>query len=186
MRIGDHNLQTTGETKLPEKTISVARALRHEGFNKTEAINDLALLELSEEVDIKVYTPVCLPKPDSSPDSYFDHKGTTNFGLDDYSDTLQEVHVPIVNDLNCERKTGLALHRGQICAGGVRGHDACQGDRGGPLTVSQQPHHHHVLVGITSYGLECGKEGLPGIYTKISFYRDWIQSNMKSPVICSK
>ena len=54
------------------------------------------------------------------------------------------------------------------------------------LTVSQQPHHHHVLVGITSYGLECGKEGIPGIYTKISFYRDWIQSNMKSPVICSK
>ena len=59
---------------MPEKTISVARALRHEGFNKTEAINDLALLELSEEVDIKVYTPVCLPKPDSSPDSYFGHR----------------------------------------------------------------------------------------------------------------
>ena len=74
MRIGDHNLQTTGETKLPEKTISVARALRHEGFDKTESINDLALLELSEEVDIKVYTPVCLPKPDSSPDSYFGHR----------------------------------------------------------------------------------------------------------------
>ena len=53
---------------MPEKTISVARALRHEGFDKTEDINDLALLELSEEVDIKVYTPVCLPSEDDSQD----------------------------------------------------------------------------------------------------------------------
>ena len=171
---------------MPEKTISVARALRHEGFDKPPKTNDLALLELSEEVDIKVYTPVCLPKPDSSPDSYFDHRGTTNFGLDDYSDTLQEVHVPIVTNSFCSANTGLALHGGQICAGGEKGKDACQGDSGGPLTVSQKPHHHHVLVGITSYGLDCGKEWNLRLYTKISFYRDWIQSNMKSPVICSK
>ena len=56
---------------MPEKTISVARALHHAGFNEPPMTNDLALLELSEEVDIKVYTPVCLPKPGSSPDSYF-------------------------------------------------------------------------------------------------------------------
>ena len=72
VRIGEHNLATTGETKLPEKTLSVARSLRHEGFNKTEAINDLALLELSEEVDISVYTPVCLPPPHSN--NYFGHR----------------------------------------------------------------------------------------------------------------
>ena len=48
VRIGEHNLATTGETKLPEKTISVARALRHEGYDGTLFINDLALLELSE------------------------------------------------------------------------------------------------------------------------------------------
>ena len=71
VRLGEHNLATTGETKLPEKTISVARALRHEGFNKTEAINDLALLELGEEVDISVYTPVCLPPHHSSSKTYF-------------------------------------------------------------------------------------------------------------------
>ena len=71
VRIGEHNLVKTGETNLPEKTLSVARAIRHEGFSKTEAINDLALLELSEEVDIKVYTPVCLPPPHSNKNEYF-------------------------------------------------------------------------------------------------------------------
>ena len=69
VRIGEHNLATKGETKLPEKTVSVVRALRHEGFNQTEAVNDLALLELSEELDISVYTPVCLPSPQSN--TYF-------------------------------------------------------------------------------------------------------------------
>ena len=110
--------------------------------------------------------------------------GTTLFG-GDYSDILQEVQIPIVTDAVCMQSMG-PLHKGQICAGGEKDRDACQGDSGGPLTVSQQPHHHHVLVGITSYGLECGQEGQYGIYSKISFYREWIYSNMKSPVICSK
>ena len=53
----------TGETKLPEKTISVARALRHEGFSDTKAINDLALLELEDPVKYEAnVVPACLPQ----------------------------------------------------------------------------------------------------------------------------
>ena len=112
--------------------------------------------------------------------------GKTSYGEDyDYSEVLQEVRLPIVTDAVCSASMG-PLHSGQICAGGEKDRDSCQGDSGGPMTVSQGPHGHHVLVGITSYGHGCGKEGMYGIYSKISFYRDWIQSNMKSPVICSK
>ena len=32
------------------------------------------------------------------------------------------------------------------------------------------------LVGITSYGIGCGK--LTGVYTRVSAYYDWIQENI--------
>ena len=65
-----------------------------------------------------------------------------------------------------------------ICAGwdeGIR--DSCQGDSGGPLTVLDQqgcP----VVVGLTSFGNGCGQAGKYGIYTRVSQYRDWIESRV--------
>jgi secreted trypsin-like serine protease len=67
----------------------------------------------------------------------------------------------------------------QICAGGVRGHDTCRGDSGGPLQTS----HHDApcvydIVGLTSYGsYMCGTTSY-GIYTKISAFLDWIEKHV--------
>ena len=61
VRLGEHNLKMTGETILPEKNFTVVRSFRHKDYDSKKAINDIALLELGEEVDLKVYTPVCLP-----------------------------------------------------------------------------------------------------------------------------
>ena len=51
--------------------------------------------------------------------------GTTLFG-GDYSDILQEVQIPIVTDAVCMQSMG-PLHGGQVCAGGEKDRDACQG-----------------------------------------------------------
>ncbi|XP_075232227.1 trypsin-3-like [Lycorma delicatula] len=57
-----------------------------------------------------------------------------------------------------------------FCASDVNG-DACQGDSGGPVTCDG------VLVGITSWGTGCGMNDFPGVYTNVSYYRDWIDEN---------
>jgi secreted trypsin-like serine protease len=37
-----------------------------------------------------------------------------------------------------------------------------------------------VLYGIVSYGLnKCGQEGVPGVYTKVDQYVDWIETKMR-------
>ncbi|NDC55130.1 MAG: hypothetical protein EBZ74_12900 [Planctomycetia bacterium] len=53
--------------------------------------------------------------------------------------------------------------------------DACHGDSGGPLFRNST----NELFGITSWGIGCGETNIPGVYTNISYFRDWIQSFMK-------
>ena len=56
------------------------------------------------------------------------------------------------------------------------GKDTCQGDSGGPLYVQDEINGvtKYVLAGIVSYGVECAKPNYPGIYTRVSYYLDWI------------
>lgn len=49
-----------------------------------------------------------------------------------------------------------------------------QGDSGGPLMKLPAP---VVQVGIVSWGIGCGKADYPGVYTRVSKVRDWIDRN---------
>lgn len=54
--------------------------------------------------------------------------------------------------------------------------DISQGDGGGPLVCNLQGTWY--LAGIVSWGIGCGQHDVPGVYTKISQYSDWIQNNL--------
>lgn len=66
----------------------------------------------------------------------------------------------------------------QMCAGSrTEVKDTCNGDSGGPLQV----YHKEIkcmfkIVGVTSFGQGCGIAGVPGVYTRVSNYLDWIES----------
>lgn len=56
--------------------------------------------------------------------------------------------------------------------------DTCQGDSGGPLICDNLDSSGRgvakaILVGLTSFGEECGGQK-PGVYTRVSAYSDWI------------
>jgi secreted trypsin-like serine protease len=53
---------------------------------------------------------------------------------------------------------------------------------GGPLmmynTESDVPY--WLAIGITSYGFsKCGSAGLPGVYTRVSSFLEWIATNIR-------
>lgn len=51
-----------------------------------------------------------------------------------------------------------------------------QGDSGGPLVCEFNKT--WVQVGIVSWGIGCGRRGFPGVYTEVSFYKDWVFDHM--------
>ena len=55
--------------------------------------------------------------------------------------------------------------------------DTCQGDSGGPLFSNYGYKRSTVVYGITSWGIGCGLDNLPGVYTKVGNYVNWIYQN---------
>lgn len=60
-----------------------------------------------------------------------------------------------------------------ICAGDMEGGKGiCIGDSGGPMMVNG------VVIGITSWGLGCARSGYPGVFTRVPYFREWIDAEM--------
>ena len=132
-RIGEHNFQATGETSIPTRTMSVSKIICHPKYDERTENNDIAVLQLAEEVDLNVYTPACMAK--TSDESSFYGKtaqvygwGDTSFGGAPSLDKLLEVDVTVVTPKQCAERNGDPSVRfgGKICAGGEVGKDTCQ------------------------------------------------------------
>ncbi|CAB0030630.1 unnamed protein product [Trichogramma brassicae] len=93
---------------------------------------------------------------------------------------LQEVAVPVINNTICEgmyRNAGYIEHIPHIfiCAGWRKGgFDSCEGDSGGPLVIQRKRDRRWVLAGVISWGIGCAEPNQPGVYTRISEFREWI------------
>ena len=53
-----------------------------------------------------------------------------------------------------------------------------QGDSGGPMQIGEGQH--WTQIGIVSWGIGCGKSFYPGVYTRVTEVRDWIDRIVKS------
>lgn len=87
---------------------------------------------------------------------------------------LHDTEVLIVDNVKCENAYGPGeVTEKMICAGVSKGgKDGCQEDTGGPLEVDNE------LVGMVSWGRGCGRQGYPGVYTNVPFYKDWINKTI--------
>lgn len=95
------------------------------------------------------------------------------------------VSVPKVTLQHCRNKYPAAnIDERQICAGGEAGKDSCRGDSGGPLMevlppTRQQPQPAFYMMGVVSFGRQCGLADVPGVYTKVNHFGDWILNHIE-------
>ncbi|CAF0860159.1 unnamed protein product [Brachionus calyciflorus] len=185
--LGVHN--KTIRTQYPAIEVSVKNVYRHENYDTNSKLNDIGIIKLSKAVDLNSNIQIsCLPNPKISfyPEnvnlkSYAIGWGTLNYGDTSSSDILRNVDLTIYDGSKCNQ---VSLYDNdwnkQICAGNyLGGKDTCQGDSGGPLYVTDKVNGltKYITAGIVSYGDGCAQPELPGIYTRVSYYSKWIQTN---------
>ncbi|KAF5926849.1 hypothetical protein HPG69_001480 [Diceros bicornis minor] len=152
----------------------------HNNYRPATHENDIAVVELDLSITFtKNIHRICLPEatqnilPGST--AYVIGWGSRKYGGNTVAD-LEQAKVNIISNDVCNAPAGYdgAVLPGMLCAGLPQGGvDACQGDSGGPL-VQQDSRRLWFLVGIVSWGFQCGLPDKPGVYTRVTAYRDWI------------
>lgn len=100
-----------------------------------------------------------------------------------YSTDLLDVQLDLLKD-ESYKKVYISLYKPAFmaCSGHLRGGKGVyHGDSGGSLMSKQVRNGKiaNVLVGVTSFGDGgCAREGVPGVFTKVSSYIDWMQQVM--------
>ncbi|KAL1506478.1 hypothetical protein ABEB36_005838 [Hypothenemus hampei] len=204
VRLGEWNFNNQGNTCLQTSKgpscmnapINVAiESLHLHPFYQvglSEKYHDIGLIRLKNSVQFTDnIKPVCLPNVNNSP-LPGERLTISGWGLKNYnerSNIKQKVNVPVISISQCsimfERNSrlfnlGFKLGRGQFCAGGESGKDACTGDSGSPLMRRLNSTGKWYIEGLVSFGIGCGATDHYGVYTKVSKYTSWIHKTIKS------
>nr|XP_033713003.1 transmembrane protease serine 11A isoform X7 [Tursiops truncatus] len=161
---------------------NIERIIVHERYHFPAKEYDIAVVQLSSSVTFTdEIRRVCLPEASVSfqPNStvYVTGFGALFHGGESQND-LHEARLKIISDDVCKQPHmyGRHIKFGMFCAGYLEGiYDACLGDSGGPL-VGKDLKDTWYLIGIVSWGDNCGQKNKPGVYTKVAYYRNWITS----------
>ncbi|XP_072493826.1 serine protease 38-like [Notamacropus eugenii] len=172
---------------------SVRTIFRHPNFTKNHPLgNDIALLELRYSVDFSPYIlPICLPTPglyhEGKSSCWMTGWGTlTEIGRQPAARYLQEAEVSLVVNQLCSlfyevpMTDGLVydIQDNMLCAGDILNQRAiCLGDSGGPLVCEFSET--WIQVGIASWGTPCVAPISPSVFSRVSYYLDWIEETKK-------
>ncbi|XP_050096687.1 brachyurin-like [Anopheles aquasalis] len=155
----------------------------HPNYNQDTIRNDIATVRLSVAAVFNTRVqPIALPAS-SDARTFAGMEGTASgFGrLSDSSttpsDLLYYTRNPILSNAQCNTYWSTASVDAQnVCLDPTGGRSACNGDSGGPLTVSDTTG--STQVGIASFvSARGGASGAPSVWVRISYFRDWIQQN---------
>ncbi|XP_051026110.1 transmembrane protease serine 11D-like, partial [Acomys russatus] len=165
----------------PMLRLKIRAILAHTNYSPITRDNDIAVVQLDRPVTFsRNIHRVCLPAATQSiiPGSvaYVTGWGSLTYGGNTVA-ALQQGQVRIISSDECNEPAGYSgsVLPGMLCAGLPSGAvDACQGDSGGPL-VQEDSRRLWFVVGIVSWGYQCGLPNKPGVYTRVTAYRDWIR-----------
>ncbi|XP_058713142.1 suppressor of tumorigenicity 14 protein isoform X1 [Poecile atricapillus] len=163
------------------QTRKIKRIISHPFFNDYTYDYDIAVLELQSPVTFTaVVQPICLPDATHNfpvgKDLWVTGWGATTEGGSGAS-ILQKAEIRLINQTVCNQLLTDQLTPRMMCVGILTGGvDACQGDSGGPL-VSVEPSSRMFLAGVVSWGDGCAQRNKPGVYSRLTSLRDWIQEH---------
>ncbi|KAK9878965.1 hypothetical protein WA026_003784 [Henosepilachna vigintioctopunctata] len=183
---GKKELPNIGDDPKQEK--NVEKIVIHPEYYAGAAHNDIALIFLEESFkENRNLNSLCIAQNNSNYDSskcLAAGWGTGNHFGTEGEKILRKVQVTLMDKQKCQQQLqksrlgqNFELHNSFICAGGEEGKDTCKGDGGGPLMCPNEEET-YIQVGIVSWGVDCAKKNIPGVYTDVKKFNEWILSNL--------
>jgi elastase-2 len=180
---GLHQRSNTAGTQ----TANLASYTMHGSYNQGSPTfsNDIAILNLASSIT----TGGNIAFANLASDSGNNFAGTTcvisgwgrTSGSNILPDTLQKASIGVISTAQCSSAVaGIGtIWDGHICLLDPSGEiGSCNGDSGGPLNCPSGGS--RVVAGVTSWGISslgnC-RQDYPSVYTRVSYYIDWINSN---------
>lgn len=106
---------------------------------------------------------------------------------------LRTADVPVVSYNRCRPRYPALQPDANICAGNGK-KDSCTGDSGGALwgftpqngSTASSSASAITIYGVVSYGEGCANPFAPGVYTRLSTFKDWILDQIELPATPQK
>uniref|UniRef100_A0AAG5CTF4 CLIP domain-containing serine protease n=1 Tax=Anopheles atroparvus TaxID=41427 RepID=A0AAG5CTF4_ANOAO len=193
VRLGEWDLSTgqdclEGECAVAPIDLDIEKVVSHSGYDSQDKsnVNDIALIRFTRDVSYSAtIRPICLPVAESVRTR--NHEGLPSFaagwGKTETASASQKklkVELTVKSLQECSpvyQRNGIFLKPTQLCAGGLKGKDTCSGDSGGPLM--RQFAGAWYLIAVVSFGpSKCGTADVPGVYTDVAKFADWIRENV--------
>ncbi|XP_017259526.1 enteropeptidase isoform X1 [Kryptolebias marmoratus] len=166
------------------QTRRVDRIIINRQYNRRTKQADIAMVHLQQPVNFTQWVkPVCLPAEGQSFTAgrkcFIAGWGREAEG-GPLPDVLKEAQVPLVDQDQCQHLLPeYTITSSMLCAGYPEGGvDSCQGDSGGPLMCLEDGH--WTVIGVTSFGVGCGRPQRPGGYARVSAFVSWIAQTRRS------
>ncbi|CAK1553822.1 unnamed protein product [Leptosia nina] len=160
-RAGEYDTQTELEQYAYQER-NVQKFVVHEDFFRPSFFNNIALIFLEKPFDKAPNVGIaCLSPtfPENTGDCYSMGWGKLKQDSADYALILKKVPLPLVEAPVCQNL----------------------GDGGAPLVCSVETNgrdRRFVVVGLVSYSMACGEEGVPGVYTNVPYLYDWVGNQL--------
>ncbi|XP_062051689.1 serine protease 40-like [Lepus europaeus] len=180
------------------RQMTVNKLFVHENYDKFHRFgSDIALLQLHLQVEFNSHVlPACVPKANLS--LYVD----TACWISGWGMLTEDAFLPrpfqlqqaklfiMENDLcdsffipppDIDPSEVARVHEEMICAADFRNPPSiCRGDSGGPLVCFLNSSWY--LIGVTSWSAPCFPPIGPSVFSRISYFHDWIKNNQaKTP-----
>jgi len=184
--VGEHDYTDANDG---QESITPSSWTSHPDYNSGTTDYDFAIIKLSSELSFSnKVMPACLPDSSTNYDAVsavVSGWGTTSSG-GTQPNVLHEAEVTTRTNTECTTNTLYStsdITSQMICAAGS-GKDSCQGDSGGPL-ITLENSLYFSLIGVVSWGVGCGRDDAPGVYSRVTSQLTWITSNVSGST-CSK
>eukprot|EP00092_Neocalanus_flemingeri_P068928 GFUD01084341.1.p1 GENE.GFUD01084341.1~~GFUD01084341.1.p1 ORF type:complete len:431 (+),score=121.84 GFUD01084341.1:180-1472(+) len=189
VRIGQTDLDNAED---PLASANIKKVTIHPDYQKRapgtlSPVNDIAIVTLDRSIASPRVTTVCLPSAPTSPSKgLVAGWGSTSQGRGGSPERkLQFAYLDTYSVEECQAKydkvlagrAKVVINQDMLCAGNTKA-DSCAGDSGGPMLHLDQAFR-WTVSGVVSFGPSSCGNIIPGVYSRVDRYTDWIDRQMK-------